>query len=210
MHIFSHWRKVILPPVKLGLGSGVLPRKERSHLCCKRLKREFPNLADWIEEDIPATIDQQQIFDAFCKFAQLTKPEGKKVLSINKSAPEINFRSIKSYGEYRGEVFKSSRDKVFIGRKFCKAFNRLSGDQRFGTNWDLIMRATIMHEMVHWGDWVKDEVVQPNKPIVDPATLKVLKGKRLKSGLYAGMDVGFQFEAEVFYGIYSTKYLNLN
>jgi hypothetical protein len=70
-----------------------------------------------------------------------------------------------------------------------------------GYNWDLFMKASILHEVVHWADWIGSPVgqhnAQPNADVWDSAH----QVRRFNA------DVGFQFEEEAFYGIYSEEYV---
>ncbi|WP_156510513.1 hypothetical protein [Labrenzia sp. OB1] len=161
-----------------------------------RLERHFPNLAYWVQRELPEIRGNDRIFNAFKKYSQLSHMQAINALTINNLAPEINFRTMKAYGQYR-PALKCNRDKVFLSRSFCREFDGLDPDYRVSKAYDLIMRATLLHEMVHWGDYIVDGTTQPNATVIDPATGKVLHNR----------DVGFQFEVEAFYGIYTTKYL---
>lgn len=161
-----------------------------------RLERHFPNLADWIRESVPKVRNNSRILDPFKHYGQLSDLGAIDALTLNNLAPEINFRTQSAYGSYRPR-FKCNRDKIFLSRSFCREFDRLDPDHRISKPYDLIMLATILHEMVHWGDLRADGIKQPNKTVTDPATGKVLTDS----------DVGFQFEVEAFYGVYTTKYL---
>ena len=65
---------------------------------------------------------------------------------------------------------------------------RIDGDYKIVTNIDFIIKVTILHEMVHWGD-LRDAYDQPDVLYEDP------------SGRSRMIDVGFQFELEAFGGI---------
>lgn len=164
----------------------------------KTIIRNFPNLTRWIKEELPKVQYNSRIFDPFVKYAQLTEASAKKALEINGSAPVIDAAYIRNaYGAFRPR-YNRNRDKVFISRKLCREFNRLDPDQRFEKPWDKVMLATILHEMVHWGDFVFDTKKQKDSEIYD----------NVEEALVNGSDIGFQFEEAAFYGIYSDKFLS--
>ena len=166
----------------------------------RSLQRRFPRLAKWISTEIPKCRHNPRIWEAFLKYSQLTPKQATAALSWG-VAPRIDVAAMRSYGAYK-PWFKWNRDKIFISRGLCRKFERQDPDIRVGKPWDLIMKATILHEMVHWGDWITDLTDQPDAIIYDQVKDKWLEGKDGK-----GVDVGFQFENEAFYGIYTKEYL---
>lgn len=164
----------------------------------KSLSKNFPNLANWIKREIPEIHKESRIWDPFLRFSQLSRADGLKAIAYNESSsPTIDVAVMVAYGQYRGQVRSKHLNTIHINRKLCRQFEKLDPDVRAGTNWGLVMMATILHEMVHWGDFIADGVTQPDADIDDPATGKTLKNR----------DVGFQFEEAAFYGIYTDKYL---
>jgi hypothetical protein len=160
------------------------------------MTRNFPRLASWITREIPKVKSNQRIFDAFVKYSQLNKTAAQEALSINDKPPTIDAAVMRSYGQYRPR-FAFNRDKIFLNRRLCRDFNNQDPDIRTGKPWDLILKATLLHEMVHWGDFIKDGVRQPNGNVYDATNEKWLKD----------VDVGFQFEIEAFYAIYTKEFL---
>lgn len=160
------------------------------------LERNFPELTKWIVVEIPKCRHNIRIWDAFLKYSQLSSTDATSALMYNHMAPTIDIAIQHSYGSYRPR-FKRNRDKIFISRKLCREFEKQDPDLRVSKPYDLIMMATILHEMVHWGDFIADGRYQPDKTIYDP-----VKDKWLRR-----VDVGFQFEVEAFYGIYTREYL---
>jgi hypothetical protein len=159
----------------------------------RSLQRSFPTLAAWIADEIPKARQQPRIWDAFLHFSQLGPEQAAAALMLDASAPTIDVDVERSYGSFRP---RRNRDKIFISRRLCRQFERQDPDRRIVKPWDLIMKATILHEMIHWADY-KDGTQQPDRTIEDPAT-----GRK-----WVGADVGFQFEAQAFYGIYTREYL---
>jgi len=171
------------------------------------IKVEFPNLYKWIHEEIPAICDDpanQKIFNAFVRWGQFTGHEqlARLALRHNGTHPTIDAAIMDDLGQYRGEIRRRHLHKVLIGRKWCRRFNKIAKDRdQLGDNWDLFMKASILHEMVHWADWIGSPVgqynAQPNANVWDSAHQE----------WWFDADVGFQFEEDAFYGIYSETYV---
>jgi hypothetical protein len=160
----------------------------------------FPRLAEWIEEEIPRCRYDTKIWQAFVKWGQFThNPHlAEQALAHNGLPPTIDVAVMDDLGQYRGEIRKRHYNKVLIGRKWARKFNKVAKDRdQLGPNWDLFMKANILHEMVHWADWTGDHSVQPNANVWD----------RAHQVWWYDADVGFQFEEDAFYGIYSEEYV---
>ena len=82
-----------------------------------------------------------------------------------------------------------------ISRRLCRRFENTEADYRIMKPHDLLMKAVILHEMIHWAD-ARDGIKQPDVEVFDPET-----GKKKER------DVGFQFEMRAFYGIYTRELL---
>jgi hypothetical protein len=160
------------------------------------LERHFPKVAEWIVREVPACRNNPRIWNAFVHHSQLSAAAAAVALAHNGAAPTIDIAIMRSYGQYRGR-FERNRNKIFVSRGLCREFERMDGDYRAGKPYDLIMLATILHEMVHWGDFIVDGVHQPDRDIYDIVHQVWLKDR----------DVGFQFEVDAFYGIYTREYL---
>jgi Metallopeptidase toxin 3 len=161
------------------------------------LTNNFPKVAQWIKEEIPKCLRETRILSPFLKYSQLSLSEAQIALSDNQLPPTIDVAIMLSDGQYRPR-FARNRNKIFISKKLCREFQKLDWDYLVNKPYDLIMKATILHEMIHWGDYIKDQIRQPNRDIYDNVHEKWLRNK----------DVGFQFEVEAFYGIYTKEYLH--
>jgi hypothetical protein len=173
------------------------------------LKICYPGLADWIASEIPKYRTEKRVFEAFKLYAQLDDSGGSKALGNNGLPPTIDVRLLgDTYGAYLGETKRAELnrrlvDRVFIGRKLCREWSKLKPDLRWGTEWDRVMRGTILHEMVHWGDFVADGQAQPDARVWDS----------LSDDWYddgdgdAFSDVGFQFEEAAFGAIWTRRHV---
>lgn len=157
------------------------------------IHRRFPKLASWIASEIPKCRHEPKIFDAFVTHTGLSVKDANTALKYIGSQPTIDVRATLHDGVWIPRM----PDKVFIRRGYCRRWERMDPDQRAASNWDLIMKSIILHEMVHWGDFKKDGRHRPNKRIYDPVEDKWMNDA----------DAGYQFEIDAFYGIYSTRWL---
>ena len=158
------------------------------------ITRCFPILAKFIEREIPLYRFNPPVFNAFRHFGQFTPGEAAKALTFGTSDPIIDARMMDDFGVY---LWRRPKDpakprkknrKIWLARAMCRDFERIDGDYKIVTNIDFIIKVTILHEMVHWGD-LRDAVEQPDVLHEDP------------SGRLRMIDVGFQFELEAFGGI---------
>jgi hypothetical protein len=164
-------------------------------------ERRFPRLTAWIVNEIPQYSSKPKVFDAFVKYSQLSEHAAKLAL-MNGTLPEIDIAIMPDYGQYRGEnrwgePRKRHLHKIYLRRKLSREFERLEADRRVTRPWDLIFAASILHEMIHWGDFITDHVRQPNRDVYDQVHQRWMRNA----------DVGFQFEEEAFNGIYTVEYL---
>jgi hypothetical protein len=158
----------------------------------------FKRLAGWIEEEIPKIQYNSKIWEPFKKYGQLNEDEARRAIVCNNTPPTIDVAFMDAYGQYYRNGRERNRNKIHLNRKLCRKFNRIKQVDQIPHAFELIMKATILHEMVHWGDEIKDKITQPRKDVFDPGSGQILEQR----------DVGFQFEVEAFYGIYTEEYLN--
>ena len=80
-------------------------------------------------------------------------------------------------------VRSGAKSDRLLARAMCRDFEHMEGDYKIVTHIDFIVKVTILHEMVHWGD-LRDAVEQPDVLYEDP------------SGRERKIDVGHEFELE--------------
>ena len=158
------------------------------------LKRNFPRLAAWIAHEIPKCRYDPRIWSAFLEFSELDEDDAASALADAGTPPTIDVGIMLSDGQYRPR-FKRNREKIFVSRRLCRRFENTEADYRIMKPHDLLMKAVILHEMIHWAD-AKDGTKQPDVAVFDPETGETKK-----------RDVGFQFEMRAFYGIYTRELL---
>jgi hypothetical protein len=175
-------------------------RKQITMYVNPSLKRKFPKFAQWIIDEIPYYRSNPKVFNAFVKYSQLSQHVAGIALTPG-WLPEIDIAIMPDYGQYRGEnrwgrPRKRQLHKIYLPTKLCRRFERPEADQR-SYSWSLIFAASILHEMVHWGDFISDGIRQPNSDVYD----------QVHDRWWRNADVGFQFEEEAFNGIYTVEYL---
>lgn len=150
----------------------------------------FPKLAKFIEREVPPYRFNPPVFNAFKKFGQFTGADAAKALTFGASDPIIDARMIDEFGVYlwsprNPDNPPKKNRKIWLARALCRDFERIEGDYKIVTNIDFIVKVTILHEMVHWGD-LRDGTGQPDV------------SHKFPSGSKGLIDVGFQFELEAF------------
>lgn len=121
-----------------------------------QFKRSYPKLSNWIECEIPKVKGKPKVFAAFLKYAELNKKKAKLALQKGQP-PEINFDTMpNSNGRFSGKKFPN---KVFLAKAICDRFE--STDSK-NLKMHLLLESTLLHEMVHWGDW-KDGIDHPKE-----------------------------------------------
>lgn len=122
------------------------------------LNRDYPKLAKWILENIPKVKDKPTVWAAFKLYAELSQNQALRSIQ-NGLPPEIDFRVMPgANGEFSGS---SHPDTVFLAKAICDKFEGSESDAK-DARMHLLLESTILHEMVHWGDW-KDGVDQPGE-----------------------------------------------
>jgi hypothetical protein len=150
-------------------------------------KKHYPRLTNWIVENIPAVRHKSNVFDPFMRFAELNHGSAWTALTVNDHPPTIDAK-ILSKNKFGVHFWKCPlrKEKVFIARWFAKDFEKKDPDWLAMTYIRNALEATIMHEIVHWGD-MQDGVEQP-AVLID--------------GHWR--DVGFQFEQEAYGAFFET------
>ncbi|MEM7739434.1 MAG: hypothetical protein AAF225_01375 [Pseudomonadota bacterium] len=113
----------------------------------KKMKKEYPKLSAWIEKNIPLVKTKKKVFDAYMKFSETNKKEA--LLSLSRGTPpKVSFRVMpKANGQYSG---KSYTNTVFLAKAICERFEKSDSKKK---SMHLLVESTVLHEMVHWGDW---------------------------------------------------------
>lgn len=136
------------------------------------MKSSYPELTKWIEANLPKVKDKTKIFKAFIKYSEQNKTDAGKALTKGNS-PTISFRHMPgANGEFEGGTFP---DTVFLAKEICEKFENNDADRK-DARMHILIESTLLHEMVHWGDW-KDGVDQEGE-----------EGKKFEKAAY-GKDI---------------------
>jgi hypothetical protein len=120
------------------------------------LIKDFPRLSDWIVRRLPSVKDNVKVFRAFQQYAELNEKVAQRALQHG-NPPEIDRRHIATAnGEYLGRKYPGT---VFIAISICDRFERWPADARDPRMHQLV-ESTLLHEMVHWGDWADGKVAE--------------------------------------------------
>jgi len=136
------------------------------------LVKEYPGIAMWICNNLPKVKEKPKVFKAFQKYASLNEKVAERAIQHG-NHPVIEYRHMPTAnGEFIGGKYP---DTVFISKDICDRFRNETDakDPRM----HLLIESTLLHEMVHWGDWMDGEVT--------PGEL----GKTFEKEAY-GKDVG--------------------
>jgi hypothetical protein len=120
-----------------------------------KLRKDYPLMAAWIEENLPQVAQRAHIMRAFRKYAELNKTDAATALTLGTN-PTIDYAQMSdANGDFLGKTFPET---VFIAQAICDRFES-SPDEQDTRRMRILIESTVLHEMVHWGDW-KDGVDQ--------------------------------------------------
>jgi len=134
-------------------------------------KRKYPKLTKWIEINLPKVVKKAKVWAAFQKYAELS---AKQALAAAGSAPTPILHvevMVNANGKFKG---KTAPDNIYLARDICERFEKTDSNN---AKMHILVESTILHEMVHWGDW-KDGKDQPGE-----------EGKKFEKAAY-GRDIG--------------------
>ena len=122
------------------------------------LQKDYPKLAKWICDNLPKVKNNCKVFSAFQKYSEQNKQVATQALTAGNN-PMIDFRHMPgANGEFEGDAHPET---VFIAKDICEKFQTSPADAK-DKRMHLLVESTLLHEMVHWGDW-KDGVDQPDE-----------------------------------------------
>ena len=124
-----------------------------------RMSARYPMLTDWIYANIGKVPRKKRVFDAFVLYAELTPDDARDALVTTSRHPVVDYREMPgSNGQFSGGT---DEERVFLAKNICDKFEGSAADRR-DPRMHMLVESTILHELVHWGDW-KDGVDQPHE-----------------------------------------------
>jgi hypothetical protein len=116
----------------------------------------YPNLVAFVENDLADVPNKPRIFGAFKKYAQYSDLTAKSVFWWFMN-PIIQIEPLKNaWAAFRPDA----RWNIYVDKAWALRFEKDVQQPLLTAKAKLFMEASILHEMVHRGDWV-DGVKQP-------------------------------------------------
>lgn len=116
-------------------------------------KKSYPKLSTWIEVNMPKVRAKPKVWSAFIKYSELSSSKALLALTTGQP-PEIHFDVMpRANGQFSGSRFPN---RVYLAKSICEKFEKSDSKN---TNMHILVESTLLHEMVHWGDW-KDGIDQ--------------------------------------------------
>lgn len=127
-----------------------------------RMAKTYPKLTDWIYDNLAKVPQKKKVFEAFVKYSEQTSGAMQTMLTTCSPTPVIDFKHMPgSNGQFSG-----SRDanRVYLALSICEKFEKSAKD-RTDARMHLLLESTLLHELVHWGDWKdgKDQAKEEGK-----------------------------------------------
>lgn len=121
--------------------------------------KQYPRLAMWICDNLPKVKDKQKVFRAFQKYAKLNEKVSGRALQYG-NPPVIEYRYLPAdNGIFIGNKYP---DTVFLSMSICDRFEGSAKDAA-DPRMHLLLESTLLHEMVHWGDFQDDQALSPGE-----------------------------------------------
>lgn len=116
-------------------------------------KSSYPKLSVWIETNLLKVKARLKVWAAFLKYSELNPAKALLALTPGQF-PEIHFDVMpRANGQFSGARFPN---RVYLAKSICEKFEKTDSKN---LNMHILVESTLLHEMVHWGDW-KDGVDQ--------------------------------------------------
>lgn len=109
----------------------------------------YPRTSAWIITNIPLVVFNARVRRAFMEYAELNLVQAYVALQHG-SLPLIMYKEMPgSNGQFSGS---RSPNTVFLAKAICERYENNAAD-RSDPRMHRLLESTILHEMVHWGDW---------------------------------------------------------
>lgn len=127
-----------------------------------QLKQSYPNLYSVIYEIMSEVSKKPKVWCAFLKYSELTHSQAYLALNTCSATPIIDYKVMpNANGQFSGG---SDKSRVYIAKSICDRFEN-NPKQRKQEKMLILLESTILHELVHWGDWKdgKDQAGEEGK-----------------------------------------------
>lgn len=116
-----------------------------------KFKKDYPILTAKLTQlalDVTKKAGKAKVRAAFQKYAELSAAKATTALTTG-NHPLVESKVMKDLGQFIGG---SDPNTVFLQKKMCDRFEKNKAEQT-NPKMLLLLEATLLHEMVHWGDW---------------------------------------------------------
>ncbi len=110
-------------------------------------EKTYPGLRQYVKGSLPSVINIPKIVNAIKAYGQLSKPQLKRALTYGKTPTLKVVAMPKICGEFSPGLAPRSNE-LRISRALVRQFEASGGSKRL----TLLVGATILHELTHWGD----------------------------------------------------------
>ena len=121
-------------------------------------RNSYPKLTAWIYEAMLNVPAKPTVWKAFKKYSELSEMQARAALLTCSAKPIIDVKDMKDYGIFDGA---KDKDRVYLGKFMCDKFEGSRADAK-DPRMHILIEATVLHELVHWGDW-KDGMDQADE-----------------------------------------------
>lgn len=143
----------------------------------RRQQLDYPKLTRYLKHELPAISDNEKIWNAFKEYGEFNQHNALRVVNWEITSPMMLVTHLdNAYGAFR----PASPNRIMISNLVADGFH----DHSDGIYERLLLESTILHELVHLGDFV-DRIDQQGE-----------EGKRFEIAAY-GYDVGSAHRASL-------------
>ena len=153
------------------------------------LVARFPALAEYIRQRLPNVRGKLSVWKPFLKWSEL--PESVAVHAVTYSAGRGPHVGITSRTGINGIWLPSQPNFIWLHERVAKA----SIDRRPGA--DVLVESTIMHELVHWGNFVARHALDGRKLVTRKDSSGRVRGGYTQSKGKL-IEVGKRFEVDAY------------
>ncbi|SDL06913.1 Metallopeptidase toxin 3 [Aliiruegeria lutimaris] len=128
----------------------------------QKMKTSYPKLSAWIYDNLAKVPKNKKVFDAFVKYTEQKRGDMRAMLTTCSPTPIVDCRAMENAnGEFSGGT---DPNRVYIDVGICEKFEKSASDAK-DPRMHILLESTLLHEMVHWGDWKdgKDQEYEEGK-----------------------------------------------
>jgi len=109
--------------------------------------KKYPCLTAFLKVRLPLITKNSKIWTAFLRYSQLSETRAKRALN---SGANPCLEVVELPRKVNGRFRHSKPNKIFLDKTICDKFET----DRKNPKAKLLIESTVLHEMVHWGDYM--------------------------------------------------------